>query len=32
MIWHSSNDSDPEQRWLHGKISVAADEISRLQD
>lgn len=32
MIWHSSNDNDPAQRWLHGQISAAAEEISRLQD
>lgn len=32
MIWHSSNDSDPAQRWLHGQISAAADKISHLQD
>jgi DNA-binding transcriptional LysR family regulator len=31
MIWHSNNDNDPAQRWLHGQISTAADEISRLQ-
>ncbi|MFJ3525340.1 LysR substrate-binding domain-containing protein [Pseudomonas sp. NPDC090203] len=32
MIWHSDNDNDPAQRWLHAQISSAADEISRLQD
>jgi DNA-binding transcriptional LysR family regulator len=32
MIWHSNNDNDSAQRWLHGQISAAADEISRLQD
>ncbi|AMB85173.1 LysR family transcriptional regulator [Pseudomonas agarici] len=32
MIWHSSNDNDPAQRWLHSQISAAADEVSRLQN
>jgi DNA-binding transcriptional LysR family regulator len=32
LIWHSSNDNDPAQLWLHEQISEAANEISRLQD
>lgn len=32
MLWHSSNDNDPAQRWLRGQISAAAEEISRLQN